>query len=125
MTLPFAVVFSDSATGPVAAIDIQTVKGVPLRNVSVTPARVHFELPAGPGLAVFDGAVDAGIIKGTFTQGVATGTFTLSRGGSAALAGPPAPPPPYGETEVTFRNGPVTLAGTITIPEGAGRSPRW
>ena len=34
-----------------------------------------------------------------------------------------AEPLPYGEEEVTFQNGDITLAGTLTLPEGDGPFP--
>jgi hypothetical protein len=56
-------------------------------------------------------------------KGVTLGTFTLARPGTVP---PPARvPPPYHEEEVTFANGPITLAGTLTIPEGRGPFPAF
>ncbi len=78
-----------------------------------------------PGVAVFDGALDGDTIAGDFTQGAATGTFRLARRAAqpAAAAAPAGPPPPYHEQDVTFRNGAVTLAGTLTVPDGQGPFP--
>lgn len=84
---------------------------------------MHFELPAGLGVALFDGTLDADRIAGTFEQGVASGTFTLARGGAARPAVASGPPPPYHVEAVTFANGAVTLAGTRTIPPGNGPFP--
>lgn len=122
--LPMTVTFTDAASGPVGMIDIQGARGLTLQRVQHSGARVHFELPAGPGVAVFDGTLDAGTIKGTFRQGQANGTFTLTRDAAASAAMlAPAPPPPYREENVTFANGAVKLAGTLTIPEGSGPFP--
>lgn len=123
MKLPFAVVFSDTATGLAATIDIQGAKGLPLSAVSLAGKTVHFELPASIGVAVFEAAFDGKTIAGTFVQGVTQGRFTLARPGTTP---PPARvPPPYREEEVTFANGPITLAGTLTIPEGQGPFPAF
>ena len=121
--LPFAVVFTPGATTLEAAIDIQGAKGVPLRAVSLAGNRVHFELPAGPGVATFDGVLEADAISGTFEQGPARGKFTLTRAGAPKPPEPAGPPPPYRVEDVTFANGGVTLAGTLTIPQGRGPFP--
>jgi pimeloyl-ACP methyl ester carboxylesterase len=80
---------------------------------------VHFELPAGPGLAVFEGTVEGDVMSGTFAQGPAKGTFEVKRG--SALR--PEPPPPYRQEEVTIAAGAVTLAGTLTVPATPGVHP--
>ena len=123
-TLPFAVVFADQTGTLHATIDIQGAKGLPLQAVSATATHVHFELPAGLGLATFDGALAGAAISGAFTQGAAKGTFTLTRGAMPAPA-PAAsgPPPPYHVEDVTFTHGNVTLAGTLTTPDGDGPFP--
>jgi len=76
-----------------AVIDIpqQGAAGVPLTAVRIEGARVHFELPAGPGLAVFDGERQGEAIKGTFTQAGVTGTFELARGAAPAVPAPRLP----------------------------------
>jgi pimeloyl-ACP methyl ester carboxylesterase len=121
--LPCAVVFSDNTSGLTATIDIQGAKGVPLTAVSVVGKTVHFDLPSGIGVATFEGAFDGTTIAGTFVQGVTHGTFTLAR--PDATPTPARVPPPYHEEEVTFANGPITLAGTLTIPEGKGPFPAF
>jgi len=62
-----------------ATIDIpqQNAKALKLTNVQHQPPNVHFELPAGPGLATFDGVMKDGHIAGEFKQAGATGTFEL------------------------------------------------
>jgi hypothetical protein len=121
--IPLVAVFTESASGVSATMDIQGAKALPLKAVSHTGAKVHFELPAGLGLAVFDGAVDGDKMTGTFTQGPGVGTFTIYRGGVPVEK--PGPPPPYHEEAVTFTNGTITLAGTLTIPEGTGPFPAF
>jgi pimeloyl-ACP methyl ester carboxylesterase len=118
--LPITVHFAAGDT-LTATIDIpaQGAMGLPLRNVSREAARVYFELMGGPGLAVFDGRLDGDSIGGTFAQAGVNGTFGLRRATDAA-AGPSADdePLPYGAEEVTFTNGDITLAGTLTLPAG-------
>ncbi len=130
--LGMSVTFEAGEEGLAAQIDIpaQGAIGIPLTEVSYEPPRVHFELPAGPGLAVWDGELTADTIAGTFTQAGYEGTFRLVRSDEApaphegeAGAGTDAEPPPYLEEELTFENGEIRLAGTLTIPEGSGRHP--
>jgi pimeloyl-ACP methyl ester carboxylesterase len=100
--------------------------GLPLRNVSWRPPKTHFELPAGPGLAVFDGSIKTDSINGSFTQAGIPGTFRLARSMDVRSARPPAPPealPPFREDEVTFNSDSVRIAGTLTVPSGKGRHP--
>ncbi len=104
-----------------ATIDIpmQMAKGLPLTNVRTDPPSVHFELPAGPGLAIFEGTVAGDSIGGNFRQGGVTARFRLHRKGEPkSLA--PVPPPPYREEEVHVPNGDVTLAGTLSLPPKGG-----
>jgi hypothetical protein len=125
ITIGMRVVFTPRDGGLDAAIDIpqQGAAAIPLRNVRQQDDRVHFELPAGPGLAVFDGARRGDRIEGTFTQAGATGTFVLASG-DAPFVEPPAPPPSgYRSEEVTFGHDDIRLAGTLTMPEGEGPWP--
>lgn len=127
VTLDIRVVLKDTPGGLAGTIDIpqQGASGLSLRNVTRDGDRVRFELPAGPGLAVFDGRLEEGRITGTFTQATARGTFTLSPAVAAdpKPAAPLEPPPPYRELEVRFASGDASLAGTLTLPEGSGPFP--
>ncbi len=121
VSLRMRVVFTPAAEGLTAAIDIpqQGASGLPLRNVRVEGSAVHFELPTSAAAAVFEGTLSGASMKGTFTQGAAVGTFSLTRAADVA----PDPPLPYREEQVTFANGDVTLAGTLTVPEAGGPFP--
>ncbi len=124
-TLQITVRFTTGETGLRATIDIpqQGATGVQLQNVSYDDSRVYMELPAGPGLAVFDGRQVGDSIGGAFTQAGLSGTFFLKRSSQAeAMAEEPPEPLPYVEEEVTFRNAAITLAGTLTLP-GSGAPP--
>ncbi|MCH8255340.1 MAG: alpha/beta fold hydrolase [Gemmatimonadetes bacterium] len=82
------------------------------------------ELPAGPGLAVFDGRQVGDSIGGAFTQAGLGGTFFLKRSSqAAAMPKEPPEPLPYAEEEVTFHNADITLAGTLTLPESGAPHP--
>jgi pimeloyl-ACP methyl ester carboxylesterase len=117
--LPVAVTFTNAAAGLSASIDIQGAKGLPLRAVSLKGQAVHFELPTPIGVATFEGLFDGTTISGSFVQGSARGSFNLAREG-APKAAPAKRDMPYKEEEVTFKNGAVILAGTLSIPEGKG-----
>jgi pimeloyl-ACP methyl ester carboxylesterase len=112
--LKIGVTFKAAGTGLSGTIDIpqQLATNLPLTAVRHEAGKVHFELQAGPGLAVWDGELKEGGISGRFTQGAAAGTFTLKRA-QPALAPEPLP---YAEENVTFQSGQVTLAGTLTLP---------
>ena len=126
--LKIMVTFTTKGDSVSASIDIpqQMAIGLELRNVSWRPPKTHFELPAGPGLAVFDGTIGKDSVNGDFTQAGIIGTFRLERGKDVRAVAPPAPPeapPPYRAEEVTFNAGGVKIAGTLTIPPGKGRHP--
>jgi uncharacterized protein len=101
-----------------ATIDIpmQMAKELPLTNVRVKLPAVHFELPAGPGLAIFEGVLQKDSISGDFRQGAAAAKFSLHRSEMQKERATEAPPS-YREAEVKITNGNITLAGTLTLPE--------
>ncbi|HNX49382.1 MAG TPA: alpha/beta fold hydrolase [Thermoanaerobaculaceae bacterium] len=123
--LAIRVDFRTGAPGLAATIDIpqQGASTLPLKSVSYQPPRVHFELPAGPGLATFEGVAAGETIDGIFSQGAASGTFRLTRQAVGVVAPTPTPAPPYREEEVSFTTPAGTFAGTLTAPHGAGRHP--
>jgi CubicO group peptidase (beta-lactamase class C family) len=67
-------------------IDIpqQSAAGLALQAVRFDPPQVHFELQAGPGLAVFDGKLAGDKISGDFTQAGGNFTFSLDRAAAGA-----------------------------------------
>ncbi len=121
--LEIKVDFKSSPAGLAATIDIpaQGATGLPLSGFRYDAPKLHFELPAGPAIAVFDGDVKGDEIAGTFLQGGAEGTFRLKRGAAAKAEPPKEAPPPYRQEEVRFKSGDlVTLAGTLTLPPSGG-----
>jgi pimeloyl-ACP methyl ester carboxylesterase len=113
-------VAGDSARG---TIDIpqQNATGLSLRGVRMTADSLVFELPAGPGLARFEGTVAGDSAWGLFRQAGMTGTFHLRRG--LAERTKQGPPPPYASAEVSFRCGDAPLAGTLTFPPSGAPHP--
>jgi len=100
-----------------ATIDIpqQMAHNLPLSNLRYENDTVYFELPAGPGLAVFDGARDGDKISGKFSQAGMTGTFYLNR---AEVKDEEIEEVPllYNEEEVFIRNDNIRLGCTLTLP---------
>jgi hypothetical protein len=101
-------------------VPAQGAAGIPLHDITVASDALRFEMLSGPQLAAFDGQVQPdGSIRGAFTQSGFEGTFELARPQEPTTA----EPLPYVEQEVTFQNGDITLAGTLTLPEGDGPFP--
>lgn len=109
------------------AIDIpqQMVLGLPLTNLKREGEKLHFELVAGPGVAVFDGSRDKGTIRGDFMQSGMKGSFAVSKGAKKSVEETvkKIEQLPYREEEVTIQNGEIMLAGTLTVPDGQGPFP--
>ncbi len=126
--LKILVTFKSQGDSLSATIDIpqQMALGLPLTNVTWHPPKIHFELPAGPGLAVFDGTAWEDSMAGDFMQAGIRGTFRLQRSAGEAQNAPPKqnePPPPYREEEVKFLGDSVTISGVLTLPPGKGPHP--
>ncbi len=105
-------------------IPVQGARGLPLEGIEISEdgASVSFRIRGVPGDPTFSGSFDGDAIEGRFTQDAADFGFRLSREAAAAPARPqePKPPFPYEIEEVSFRSGPVTFAGTLTVPPGDG-----
>ena len=108
--LPVSFDFTSGAKGLTASFNSPTQKamGIPLRNVSYTAPKVHFELVGDATTNVFDGELTGDTIAGQFREGDARGTFSIRR--------VDAKPPTFKQEEVSFRNGDVTLSGTLLLP---------
>lgn len=99
----------------------------PLDTVVITGTSVHFEL--GGGSLVFDGRIVGDSITGDLRDEGAMGTFALQRTLPV--------PVPYDRHDVTFRNGDITLSGSLFTPRtprrhaaviflhGSGPETRW
>ncbi len=106
-------------------IPMQGAKGLALAGIAATTDSVRFAIAGIPGDPTFAGRLEGGAIRGTFTQGGSAFPFRLGREAMAGAARPqePKPPFPYRAEEVTVPNGGITLAGTLTLPEGDGPFP--
>jgi len=103
----------------------QGVTGLPAINVTEKGSAFHFEIPAVG--ATFDGTLNAAknALAGEWSMGLTTDKLEFKRSDQPSeLRRPQTPtkPYPYREDEVAFRNeaADVTLAGTLTLPKGAG-----
>ena len=124
--LAIVVNFSDEAGALVATIDIPQQGGtsIPLHDVSNADSRVHFEMLDAARLAAFDGKLNPdGTISGEFMQAGVTGTFAMQPAEAPTPTVETVEVVPYRAEDVTFNNGDITLAGTLTLPEGDGPFP--
>ncbi len=98
-----------------AVFPSQSAAGLPLENFSAQGSAMHFEVLPKPRTAVFSGEVEGDKVSGSFEQAGYKGTFSVTRA--------KVEPKEYLEEEVTFKNGAITLAGTLTLPKDAGPHP--
>lgn len=103
-------------------IPTQSFKGE-LKIQSATQDKIVFSIPNIPGNPTFDGQIADKQLIGKFIQSGKSFDFQLKPSdGSPTLKRPqePKPPYPYLEKEVTYKNGNITLAGTLTKPKTGG-----
>jgi hypothetical protein len=98
------------------------VIAAPLAEVQRDGDRVGFTIPDVPGAPAFSGTLRIDALVGDFTQAGQSFPVTLTRGALAGAARPqePHPPFPYRTEDVTYHDGEVQLAGTLTLPAGPG-----
>ena len=98
---------------------MQGAKDIPCGKVTVKGDSIDIDMPALR--ANYKGVIaqDDKSITGTFTQGMSISlTLTRTTAEAAQLNRPQEPQPPfvYNVKEVTFQNGDLTFAGTLTTP---------
>jgi pimeloyl-ACP methyl ester carboxylesterase len=106
-----------SAKNPVVLVDLVDygIYALPFSlSAESNTLRLERKQPTGPSV-LFEGAVESETFSGNFSGLGVTAPFVLKR--TKAL------PSVLREEEVTFRNGEVTLAGTVLIPLGPGPHP--
>lgn len=103
-------------------IPAQGAEELPLTDFAIDGDAVSFVMADVPGDPVFAGRLTGGEIAGTFNQSGFTAPFRLGRGVIAEPGRPqqPQPPFPYDDAEVAYDNGPVRIAGTLSVPHGEG-----
>jgi len=122
---------TSGASGLSATMDSpdQGAKGIPVTTVTFSAGALHLEVASAGGK--YDGTLDAAgtVITGTWSQGGAGIPLVLHRtsGEIPAPVRPQTPqkPYPYQEEDVAYQNpgAGITLAGTITTPQGKGPFP--
>jgi hypothetical protein len=105
----------------------QGARGIPIAAIAVSDRQLTFTVPAVAGSFTGKLSDDGNTIDGSWTQGASL-PLVLTRGTPPPPPGrpqTPAKPHPYREEEVTFANpaAGISLAGTLTIPQGAGPFP--
>jgi len=111
--------FTQNANGSLSAtisVPDERLLSKPLINVRYEPPKVHFELQTSERKIIFDGSRNGEDISGTVGGGQFSGPLFLRHTGTT-------PPTPYPQEEVRFRNGDVTLSGSLLIPPIKGRHP--
>jgi fermentation-respiration switch protein FrsA (DUF1100 family) len=106
----------DAGTRQVTATfdsDRLRVMGIPFNQVMVTDSAIVMRLQGDRTATVFNGTIRGNTIRGAFEEAGTNGAFSYTR-----LSEPVAVPV---EREVTFRNGDVTLAGSLILPATRGR----
>lgn len=122
--IPIGVTFAEDGSATID-IPVQGVRDAALKDVRTEPDRVEFTIPDVPGDPGFRGKLDGDKLTGNWVQSGQTLPLTLERG---EIEGPkrpqePQPPFPYRSEDVTYRSGDLTIAGTLTEPEGDGPFP--
>jgi hypothetical protein len=106
----------------------QGATGIPVDEVTWVNGHLHLGMKALAGTFEGDLKADEASIDGKWTQGGVSFPLILARTDAAPeLNRPqePKPPFPYAAEDVTFPNtkASITLAGTLTTPQGQGRFP--
>ncbi len=128
--LHFVLRVTSGPGGTIASFDSpdQLAMGLPVSGLARTGDSVRFTVPAGN--TTFTGTLAGDRLSGRWTDG-GESVFVRRAAGAAAAAPPrrpqtPQPPFPYRAEEVSIVNARapgVTLAGTLTLPQGRGPFP--
>lgn len=129
--LPIVIRVAQSPDGPVAVMDspAQNARDIPVSGIAKLSGVVRFVVPSANGR--FEGAAseDGLTWTGVWSQGSASLPLVLTRTAAITVVGgpvrPQTPTPPFAyiAEEVTFSNAAITLAGTLTLPQGPGPFP--
>ncbi len=124
MTFMIDLEYSDGVWSGTMDIPMQSARGLSLSGIRIDGATIEFAI-AAPGDPVWKGTLKEGRIEGNLSQSGSTFPFWLGREAMAPPARPqePKPPFPYREEEVSYENGEITLAGTLTLPPEGGPFP--
>jgi uncharacterized protein len=118
MAVTLRVKWDSSANAFAATFDADRlrVSGIPFAEVGVRGCcDVTMRLQGDRSTTVFSGTIRGNTLSGEFREGQSAGRFAYSRRPAASA--------PLIEREITFRNGDVTLAGSLILPSTSGRHP--
>ncbi|MEU8899489.1 alpha/beta fold hydrolase [Nocardia sp. NPDC048505] len=124
---PLEVGVTFKADGATIDIPAQGIAGAALKDVQTSRDAVTWTIADIPGDPKFKGRYDSAgdKITGDFTQSGQTFALTMERGKVVPPARPqePKPPFPYQSEDVSYRSGDLTIAATLTKPQGPGPFP--
>ena len=107
-------------------IDIpqQRAQGIPLQKIKITPDSIHYEFPAGPGRASFNGTfISRDSIHGTFIQSGQHFPFYLNKMAQKDTVSKVSNPKKYREISLVFSHDSLKIGGTLTEPKQGGNYP--
>lgn len=117
-------------SGYTATLDIpaQGANGIPVNELIFDGQEIKFSILGGERKGAFEGKVEGDSIGGTFTQMGIKGRFAFIAGTTPVEEKEetieiPEENLPYDSEEVTFNNGEIKFAGTLTSPFGDGPFP--
>ncbi len=125
MTFMIDLTLTEDAWSGTMDIPAQNAHDLPLSGIRIEGVSIEFALEGVPGDPVWAGSLSDGRIEGNLSQSGFTFPFWLGREeiGPPSRPQEPLPPFPYREEEVSYQNGEITLAGTLTLPPGDGPFP--
>ncbi len=128
LRIGFTVNASDGALSATMDSPDQGVKGVPVSRVDIQADSIVLEVKSAAGSYAGKISADGRSIDGIWSQGGAKFPVLLKKLDAAPVLDrpqEPKPPFPYSSIDVTFtdKKANVDLAGTLTIPQGAGPFP--
>jgi len=124
INLNIGIVFEDVEGEMQASITIpaQGFEGA-LSIDEITEDGIVMSIQVIPGDPSFDGTLIENSIRGSFTQAGQELAFSLERSSEAVTLQrlqDPVEPYPYKTEELSFTNGDISIAGTLSLPEGEG-----
>lgn len=111
----------DSLSGKIN-IPMQAIKGMKLKKISQKGNNLYFEILDPPQNGIFNGIINGDSITGSFQQVGIKGRFSV-KVTERPIEDTTKEIKPYIEEEVSFTNGDIKLAGTLSYPSKDGNFP--
>jgi len=106
---------SEDNLAGVLSLPTQGAYGLKLNSVEWEKPNISFKVDTATTHLTFDGRLKNDSITGKFLQSGYEGTFILTKKKKKQT--------PWVDKEVTFKNGDLTLAGTLSLPDSSGTYP--